>query len=78
MGFRMDNMGETNSGHFSLTVSPTQDLRISSKVDKVEHASSTDLNLKEVEKLHHYWGHCSVEKLEVLIRVKMSRSVLHL
>ena len=44
MGFKMD-MGETSSGHFSLTVSPPQDLRVSSIVDKLEHAREEILSL---------------------------------
>ena len=76
-GCKLD-MGETKSGHFSLKVSPPQDLKVSSKATIVEHAkeeiiclaakASTELDLKDVEKLHHYWGHCSVEKLEILIK----------
>ena len=77
MGTTMD-MGETSSGHFSLTVSPPQDFGMFSKIGKVEQAReeiiclsvevSKELTLKEIEKLHHYWGHCSVEKLETLIK----------
>ena len=77
LGTIMD-MGETNSGHFSLTVSPPQDLEYLPKISKVEKAreeiivltmeTSEELSQKDVEKLHHFWGHCSVEKLEILIK----------
>ena len=30
--------------------------------------TSEELSQKDIEKLHHYWGHCSVEKLEILIK----------
>ena len=61
-------MKETKSGHFSIEI----------KIPKVEkdqedilcllNKTTEDLNLEEIKKLHHYWGHAHVEKLKILIK----------
>ena len=66
---------ETNSGHFSVAIEPPKkDVRY--KKDN-SHASSVEtflsdtdapLTLKDVEKLHHYFGHIPRKRLEDLIK----------
>ena len=67
MGELVD-MEETGSGHYSIPISAT---RQDSKFKEVVQCLICDkegLSYKEVEKLHHYFGHVSVNKLEQLIR----------
>ena len=63
----MVDMQETGSGHYSIPISAT---RQNGKLKEVVQCLICDkeLSCKEVEKLHHYFGHMSVNKLEQLIR----------
>ena len=66
---------ETNSGHFSVAIEPpkkdTWYKKDDSRASSVEtFLSDTDapLTLKDVEKLHHYFGHIPRKRLEDLIK----------
>jgi hypothetical protein len=73
------NLTETKSGHYSVTVKPSQCTSTMTVNDTVCLAMSAmgELTEKEVLKLHHQWGDCRVEKLGTLIRNagKMTQSV---
>ena len=67
MGELVD-MEETGSGHYSIPISATrQDCKFKEVVQCLI-CDKEGLSYKEVEKLHHYFGHVSVNKLEQLIR----------
>ena len=69
------SMEETGSGHYSIPISATrQDAKFKYKLfpaaDKVVQCLICDkegLAYEEVEKLHHYFGHVSENKLEQLV-----------
>ena len=64
----MVDMKETESGHYSINIqAPKRDCDFKEEVHCLV-CDTKGLSLKEVEKLHHYFGHVSVEKLEKLIK----------
>lgn len=66
---KMLDIKETKSGHYSVMIKPAQCQNTTMVEDAVCLAMNIveELDEKEVRKLHHYWGHCRVEKLGTLI-----------
>lgn len=63
------DMVETKSGHFSIPISrPKQGDRYAEEIQCLV-CETKWLSYKEVEKLHHYFGHVSVLRLEQLIPI---------
>ena len=62
------NMEETGSGHFSIKIETPEEGSQQNELLCLLNQNSEELTLKEIKKLHHYWGHASVEKLKVLIK----------
>ena len=67
LGTKM-NMEETGSGHFSIKIETPEEGSQQNELLCLLNQNSEELTLKEIKKLHHYWGHASVEKLKVLIK----------
>ena len=67
-------MKETDSGHYSVRIDPPDDdkqfVKENSSLECLvcDENVARELNLKEVEKLHQYFGHVSQQKLENLIK----------
>ena len=65
LGGKKLNLMQTQSGHYSMNVEvSTSSERL--KTDEViclAVAETEELTEKEIKKLHHYWGHCRVDKL---------------
>ena len=73
-------MKETNSGHFSINIDApkSNDENTKDKIPTVEtyissiktyvNASDKPLQLEDIKKIHHYFGHLPQRKLEDLIR----------
>ena len=59
-------LNKTTSGHFSVKIHQS---RFSERGERdiLTLAATEDLDENKVKKLHHYWGHCSVEKLSTVI-----------
>ena len=70
LGGKKLNLMQTQSGHYSMNVEvSTSSERL--KTDEViclAVAETEELTEKEIKKLHHYWGHCRVDKLSKLIQ----------
>ena len=70
LGGKKLNLTQTQSGHYSMNVEvSTSSERL--KTDEViclAVAETEELTEKEIQKLHHYWGHCRVDKLSKLIQ----------
>ena len=70
LGGKKLNLMQTQSGHYSMNVEvSTSSERL--KTDEViclAVAETEELTEKKIQKLHHYWGHCRVDKLTKLIQ----------
>ena len=67
MGELVD-MEETGSGHYSIPISATRQDGKFKEVVQCLICDKEGLSYEEVDKLHHYFGHVSVNKLEQLIK----------
>ena len=69
LGVKID-MEETESGHFSIKINTPHEGTEKERDYEITcllNTSSEEMTLKEIQKLHHYWGHSHVDKLRVLI-----------
>ena len=70
LGGKKLNLRQTQSGHYSMSVeaSTSSDKLKTDECVCLAVAEIEELTEKEVDKLHHYWGHCRVDKLAKLIQ----------
>ena len=61
-------MKETKSGHFSIEIRTPKVEKEQDDIFCLLNKITEDLNLAEIKKLHHYWGHAHIEKLKILIK----------
>ena len=67
-------MKETESGHFSLPIEAPKPVLTSiqkcyiGSIESFLSSSEEPLSLKDIQKLHHYFGHIPKRRLEDLIR----------